>query len=499
MARNPIFFPSGYSSRFPKCAPLFFLFCAMGLAIGCNSLSVPEDPEQTAAPRPNIIYIMADDLGYGDLGCYGQAHFETPHLDKMATDGLIFTRHYAGSTVCAPSRSSLMTGMHTGHTYIRGNKEWKPEGQHPIADSVETVAEYLQKAGYVTGAMGKWGLGGPDTEGVPHLQGFDKFYGYNCQREAHYFYPQHLWNNEQKVMLAANAEGAKEVYSQDLILAESLSFIQENKDTSFFLYLPYTIPHASMELPEEELTPFIGKYSETAHPEGRHYSAQAHPKAAFAAMVTRLDRDIGKVLDMLEDLGLAENTLVLFTSDNGPHQEGGHDPTFFNSAGNLRGIKRDLYEGGIRVPMIAHWKGTILPGRTTDHVSAFWDFLPTACELVGTEVPSGIDGISYLPTLLDSSQKEHEYLYWEFHERGGKQAVLKGNWKGIRLKVNEDPYGPMELYDLSQDPVEEHNIAEEHPEVIAEMAAIMEDAHQPSSIFLFGEEREEDSQNSGEK
>ena len=473
-------------SRFYTC---LLTVCFLLLQTACTDSSSEKEPEHSA-PQPNIIYIMADDLGYGDLSCYGQAHFETPHLDQMAAEGLLFTRHYAGSTVCAPSRSSLMTGMHTGHTYIRGNKEWKPEGQHPIADSVLTVAELMKEAGYVTGAMGKWGLGGPDTEGVPHLQGFDTYYGYNCQREAHFFYPQHLWKNEEKVMLTANADGAKEIYSQDLILEESLSFIEQNKDTAFFLYLPYTIPHASMELPEEEMAPYLGKFTEVPHPEGMHYSAQAHPKAAFAAMVTRLDRDIGKLLSLLDELGLAENTLIVFTSDNGPHSEGGHDPEFFNSSGNLRGIKRDLYEGGIRVPMIARWKGTIEAGRKTEHVSAFWDFLPTACELAGVNLPAGLDGISYVPTLKNEPQPEHEFLYWEFHEKGGKQAVLIGNWKGVRLQVNKDPYGPLELYDLSQDPEEESNVAQDHPDIIAQMASIMEDAHQPSEIFPFGVERE---------
>jgi len=469
-------------------AAIPFLCVVIGLAgVACQR---PQPAAPAQKQLPNVIYIMADDLGYGDLSCYGQSHFETPYLDQLAAEGMKFLRHYAGSTVCAPSRSSLMTGKHTGHTFIRGNKEWQPEGQHPIADSVLTVAELMQQAGYVTGAMGKWGLGGPDTEGVPHLQGFDLFYGYNCQREAHYFYPEHLWKNEEKILLTANAEGAREVYSQDLILEESLDFIRSNQDTNFFLYLPYTIPHASMELPPEEMEPFVGKFEETPHPEGKHYSAQPTPKAAFAAMVTRLDRDIGQIMALLKELGVDEHTLVLFTSDNGPHQEGGHDPEFFNSDGGLRGIKRDLYEGGIRVPLIARWPGKIAPGAQTSHVSAFWDFLPTMCDIAGVKTPEYVAGISYLPTLVGEAQPPHPYLYWEFHEQGGKQAVLKGKWKAVRLQVNEDPYGPLELYDLEADPQEANDVAEDYPEVVAEMASIMEDAHSPSEVFSFGEERE---------
>ena len=457
------------------------LLILAGLGWSCQS----ESTTQTQRPDlPNIIYIMADDLGYGDLSVYGQTQFETPNLDQMAKEGLRFLRHYSGSTVCAPSRSSLMTGEHTGHTFVRGNKEVKPEGQWPLADSVVTVAELLKEAGYVTGAVGKWGLGAPGSEGEPNAQGFDFFYGYNCQREAHSFYPDHLWKNEERVELAANANGGREIYSQDLMLEETTQFIEQHQKEAFFLYLPYTIPHASIEVPEADFKPFDGKFEETPH-EGRHYYAQPKPRATFAAMVSRLDRDIGKIMKQLDRLGLTENTLILFTSDNGPHQEGGADPEFFNSGGGLRGIKRDLYEGGIRVPMIARWPGTVASGTTTSHVSAFWDFLPTACDIAGIDSPEHTDGISYLPVLKGQQQPEHGFLYWEFHEKGGKQAVLMDPWKGVRLDVSQNPNSPLELYNLAEDPAETNNIASAHPDIVVQMEAIMEEAHVPSAVFAF--------------
>jgi len=435
--------------------------------------------------KPNIIYIMADDLGYGDLGCYGQEKVRTPHIDRLAAEGMRFTDHYSGSTVCAPSRCSLMTGLHTGHTYIRGNREVQPEGQHPIpADSV-TVARLLREAGYVTGATGKWGLGPPGSEGDPINQGFDYFYGYNCQREAHFYYPEHLWENDRKILLEENREGGKETFGHDLIAEKTLDFIRRNSDHPFFLYVPFTIPHAEIVVPEDSLAEYQGAFPETPYV-GSHYGSQETPRAAFAGMVTRMDRDVGRIRVLLEELGIAEDTLIIFTSDNGPHLEGGHDPRFFRSSGPLRGFKRDLYEGGIRVPMVAWWPGTIAAGTLSDHPSAFWDFLPTVCDIAGTDPPAEGDGISYLPELLgEGDQREHEYLYWEFHEQGRKQAVRMGQWKGIRLNVRSDPDGPVELYDLDTDVAEEHDVAAAHPGIVQEIRQIMVEAHTPSDLFPF--------------
>ncbi len=447
------------------------------LTHGCATVQAP-----TTAPRPNIIYILADDLGYGDLSLQGQRHFETPNLDRLASEGIRFTQHYSGSTVCAPSRDALLTGRHTGHTFIRGNKPVEPEGQVPIPAETITVAELLADAGYRTGVVGKWGLGAPDTEGVPTRQGFDFFFGYNCQREAHSYYPDHLWRNEERIPLDG------ETYAHDLITEEALGFIRDSQEGPFFLFVPYTIPHAGLDVPEDSMTPFVERFVETPF-EGRgRYIPQAQPKAAFAGMITRLDRDVGRILALVDELGLGENTVVMFSSDNGPHLEGGADPDFFDSNGPFRGYKRDLYDGGIRVPLLVRWKGTIDPGRTSDHVSAFWDVLPTLAELAGAPLPdvaNGLDGISFVPELMGSPQKEHDYLYWEFHEQGGKQAVRMKNWKGVRLDLETDPDGPIELYDLVADPGETMNVAAENPELVAEIAAIMKRAHEPSAIFPF--------------
>ncbi len=435
--------------------------------------------------RPNIIFIMADDLGYGDLGCYGQEKVHTPHIDRLAAEGMRFTDHYAGSTVCAPSRCSLMTGFHTGHTYIRGNKAVQPEGQHPIPAESVTVARLLREAGYVTGAAGKWGLGPPGSEGDPINQGFDWFYGYNCQREAHFYYPEHLWENDSRIVLEGNLDGGRETFSHDLIAEKTLEFIRRNSDHPFFLYVPFTIPHAEIVVPEDSLAEYRGTFPETPYI-GSHYGSHETPRAAFAGMVTRMDRDVGRIRTLLEKLGIAGDTLIIFTSDNGPHLEGGHDPRFFGSSGPLRGFKRDLYEGGIRVPMVAWWPGTITAGTESAHVSAFWDFLPTACELAGIEPPAETDGISYLPELLGrGGQSEHDHLYWEFHEQGRKQAVRMGEWKGVRLNVRLDPDGPIELYDLGTDLAEEHDVAADHPAIVREVRRIMAEAHTPSELFPF--------------
>jgi arylsulfatase A-like enzyme len=465
---------------------------AAGLGLtGCLPNTRLRQPDRPTGP--NIIYILADDLGYADLSCYGQAKFTTPNIDKLATEGLKFTQHYAGSTVCAPSRCSLMTGLHTGHCQIRGNKGTKPEGQWPLQAGTWTVARMLQNAGYATGAFGKWGLGSPAVEGSdgdPNSQGFKYFFGYNCQSQAHKYYPRYLWRNRHKVNLPDNdPEKQSGQYAHDLIVLEAFDFIQEHRGGPFFVYLPVTIPHAELTAPADSLAKYEGKYPEPkpfTPGNERGYGTQMQPRAAFAAMVDRLDGDVGRLLDLLKELGIDDNTIVMFSSDNGPHREGGADPDFFDSNGPMQGYKRDLYEGGIRVPMLVRWPGKIAAGGTTEHISAFWDVLPTLAELAGVEAPAETDGISFAPTLLrQGEQKQHEYLYWEFHEQGGKQAVRMGPWKGVRLNVMKSANAPIELYDLLNDLGETRDLAAQHPEVVAMMADIMQQAHEPNQVFPF--------------
>ncbi len=431
--------------------------------------------------RPNVIYILADDLGYGDVGSYGQLKIETPWLDKMAAEGMRFTQHYSGSTVCAPSRCSLMTGLHTGHCYVRGNKGTNGYDLH-IPDETFTVAELFKQAGFTTGCVGKWGLGGPDTSGQPNNQGFDYFYGYLGQGKAHFYYPGFLWENTQQIMLNGSA------YSHDLMTEKAILFIERNKDRPFFLYMPYTIPHAELKVPDDEIIEHYQSlgWPETPHPDGQHYGAQETPHAAFAAMITRMDRDIGSVMQRVKKLGLDEDTVIMFSSDNGPHQEGGADPNWFDSNSIYRGIKRDLYEGGIRVPFIARWPGRIRPGTTSDHISAFWDFLPTCADLLGIEAPPGLDGISFLPTLLGKgSQLKHDHMYWEFYERNGRQAVLRGKWKAVRLNVHEGPNQPVQLYNLEVDPGETTDVSAANPQIVQELTDLIDAAHVPSPVFKF--------------
>ncbi|MFY9241998.1 MAG: arylsulfatase [Polaribacter sp.] len=449
---------------------------------------------KTSSSKPNIIYILADDLGYGDLSCFGQNRFKTPNIDQLAKEGMIFTQHYSGSSVCAPSRSSLFTGLHTGHTFIRGNKEVRPEGQFPIPDETFTIAELLKEEGYATGAFGKWGLGFPGSEGDPINQGFDTFYGYNCQRLGHHYYPYHLWENDKKVILEGNSGKKKEQYAPNLIHQKALSFIDENKNKPFFLYYPSVIPHAELAAPKEYLEKFIGKFEpEKAYKgldEGEkyrdgNYESQQYAHAAFVAMITLLDDQVGEIVQKIKDLGLEKNTIFIFTSDNGPHQEGGADPNYFNSNGNLKGYKRDLFEGGIRVPMIAKWKGAIAEGTTTDHISAFWDVFPTFSEIVSKETKNDVDGISFLPTLLGKpiQQKQHNYLYWEFHELGGRQAIRKGDWKLVKHHVKKESV--YYLFNLKLDPSETKNLADEFKEKRIELTKILENARSKSAYFNF--------------
>lgn len=455
--------------------------------------------------KPNIIYILADDLGYGDISFTGQEKFSTPNIDQLAKDGMFFTQHYSGSTVCAPSRSALMTGLHTGHTFIRGNREHKPEGQYPMASSVETLAEVLKSGGYVTGAFGKWGLGYPGSEGDPNHQGFDEFYGYNCQRLGHNYYPYHLWHNQTKEVLQENQGQNLGTYAPNNIHKQALSFLEKHKDTTFFMYYPSIIPHAELMAPEEYMEKYRGKLlpekkykgvnnkyaplKEDIYQKDGGYSFQNEPHAAFAAMIHLLDEQVGEIRKKVEELGIAENTIIVFTSDNGPHKAGGADPTYFNSNANLKGYKRDLYEGGIRVPMIAYWPGNIKANSTSNHISAFWDFLPTVCEMAQIETPKNLDGISFLPELLGEKQQKHEHLYWEFMEQGGKQAVRLGDWKGIRLKMSKNANAPLELYNLSTDIGEENNIANQYPEIVEKIVEIMEKEHTYSKEFSFKYEK----------
>lgn len=419
--------------------------------------------------KPNIIFILADDLGYGDLGCYGQKKIKTPNIDKLAKQGMRFTQFYAGSTVCAPSRCTLMTGLHTGHCLVRGN------ARVPLRPTDVTVANILKGLGYVTGLIGKWGLGEAGSTGVPTKQGFDYFFGYLNQHHAHNYYPDFLWRNEEKVPLPNvvpkdNVATKRQVYSHDLFMKEAKEFIRKNKNRPFFLYLALTIPHANNErgraLGNGMEVPSDAPYSKENWPQ---------PQKDHAAMITYMDKDLGELMDLLTELNLDDNTIIFFTSDNGPHQEGGANPNFFNSSGGLRGFKRSLHEGGIRVPLIVRWTGKIRPGSETNHMAAFWDFLPTAVDLAGGKIPQGIDGQSFLPTLLGKKQDQPKALYWEFHERGFAQGARMGKWKAVRKNQKN-----IQLYDLEKDLHEDNDIAARHPEVVARFEAYFESERIPS-------------------
>lgn len=449
----------------------------------CSSNTESEQSEnKEESTKTNIIYIMADDLHYSEVGCYGQQYIQTPNIDRMAREGMRFTQHYAGTSVCAPSRCVLMTGMHTGHAAVRGNKQWNPSGQMPLPDSSFTVAEAFKKAGYTTGMFGKWGLGEPGTEGDPNQQGFDVYYGFTDQVLAHNSFPEFLWKNGKKVLLQNEVKyldstawhgglgsySTKKVdYANDLFEQEALTFINENQNQPFFLYLPVTMPHDNGEAPEGERieSPDLGQY------EDKSWSEE---EKEYASVVTRLDQYVKQIMDTLQALGIAEHTLVMFTSDNGRQMD-----YIFTDDSPLRGKKRELYEGGIRVPFVAWWPGTIKAGEESTHISAFYDLFPTACELAGVEVLANLDGISFLPTLLGNEQPQHDYLYWEFQEGGKRQAVRKEKWKAVRNDVFENEDASVELYNLSEDLKESHNLAEQHPEIVQELREIMEKAHVP--------------------
>lgn len=446
--------------------------CFLGLALTALS-STAGEPQ--GSPKPNVVFILADDLGYGDIGPFGQQRIKTPNLDRMAREGMRFTQFYSGAPVCAPARCVLMTGLHNGHGYIRGNAKTnlRPEDV--------TVAEVFKQAGYTTALFGKWGLGHEGSEGVPTRQGFDHFFGYLDQTHAHNYYPTFLLRNEKRVLLnnvvpnegnvGQGVASEKREYSHDLIAGEGLTWIDQNKDRPFFLYLAYTLPHANNEARQNGMeVPDLGEYASLDWPENQK---------RHAAMITRLDREVGRVLDRLKQHGLDERTLVIFTSDNGPHREGGNDPDFNDSNGPLRGIKRALYEGGIRVPTIARWPGKVKAGVTNEHVGYFTDLMPTAAELTGQPAPKN-DGVSFLPTLLGRpGQKQHPFLYWEFYEQGGSQGARMGDWKAV-----SKPWGaPLELYNLKDDLGETRNLAGQHPEIAAKMQEILKREHVPSPLW----------------
>jgi arylsulfatase len=489
----------------------FYGIAAIALLQGCTG----NQPVQ-----PNIILIVADDLGYGDTGPYGQTKIETPHIDRLAAGGLRFTRHYAGSPVCAPSRCVLLTGMHTGHSQVRGNDEWADrgdvwnyramiadstlEGQRPLSDSTVTIASLLKQKGYRTGIVGKWGLGAPNTAGVPNRQGFEFFYGYNCQRMAHTYYPTHLWRNGSREWLdndtlaphtgldrgtdpydpASYEKFTLTDYSPDLMFREVLSFIDTSAGKPFFLFWATPIPHLALQAPDEWVQKYREKFGEEEPYTGNEgYFPSRYPHATYAAMISFLDDQVGKLVEHLKEKGLYENTVIFFTSDNGPAWNAGTDPEWFGSAGPFRGAqgygKGSLHEGGIRVPLIVSWPGIIEPG-VTDHISAFQDLLPTLCGITGTEMPARTDGISFLPLLKrEKNSEQHKYLYWEFPEYGGQQAVIIGNYKALRTGMhNGNP--AFELYDLENDPHESNDISADHPDIMKMVREIIGKEHQPS-------------------
>ncbi|MCP4885896.1 MAG: arylsulfatase [Planctomycetaceae bacterium] len=461
----------------------YFRSCFLPTVLFLLSLSVG-----VAAERPNLIFIMADDLGYGDLGCYGQQVIQTPRLDQMAAEGMKFRQFYAGNTVCAPSRSVLMTGQHMGHTEVRGNA---PNGENMLVQSLRdediTVAEVLRTAGYTNALIGKWGLGEVDEPGFPLRQGFDQFFGYLNQVHAHNYYPEFVWSGDQKLPLRNVVQQAERSYggftggaatkridyTHDLFVEEARQFLRTHRDEPFFLYLPLTIPHAN-----NEGTRMTGDGAEV--PGHGIYAEQDWPSQdkGQAAMITRMDSDVGAILDSLRELGIAERTLVFFTSDNGPHNEAGHQLARFNPSGPLRGIKRALYEGGIRVPGIAWWPGTIQAGSTTDHIAYFGDWMATAAELAGANPPPNTDSISFVPTLVGKPdlQSSHDFLYWEFYEQGSRQAVRFGNWKAIRQPMKT---GDVQLYNLDRDIGEQDDVADQHPEIVSRAIGMMDQAHVP--------------------
>ncbi len=451
------------------------------------SLARAAHQEPAPARRPNLVLIVADDLGVGELGCYGQQKIETPRLDAMAREGLRFTRFYAAAPVCAPTRCSLLTGLHGGHAYVRDNRELASEGQLPLPAGTVTLPKLLQGAGYETAMIGKWGLGGPGTSGEPRAHGFEHWFGYYCQRQAQTFYPDHLWRDGKRVPLPGNnREGITgSQYSHDLFLTEAEGFLRRPHERPFFLYLPFTLPHLALQPAAEDLARYAGRFEEHPYHGERGYLPHPTPRAAYAAMISRLDRDVGRVLDLLRELDLEQDTLVVFMSDNGPTPDGGGaDTRFFDSTGGLRGRKGMLYEGGIRVPLIARWPGHVPAGGTSAWLGAHYDLLPTLLEVAGVPAPEDLDGLSFAAELRGERAREHEFLFFEFHGYGGQQAVNLGRWKGLRTNLLAE-LTPLELYDLEADEGEARDVAAEHPEIVARMLDILAREHRPSREFPF--------------
>ncbi len=460
---------------------------------------------------PNIVFILADDLGYGDVGCFGQEKIKTPNIDRLAASGMRFTRHYSGSPVCAPSRCVLMTGLHSGHAWIRNNREVKPEGQEPLPAETVTLPGLLRKRGYATGAFGKWGLGGPGTSGDPLAQGFDRFFGYNCQRHAHNYYPTYLWDNDRKrpldnpdfsphQQLPANLDPADPAsyrqysgvqYSPDVIAEEARKFLKANATRPFFLYLATTVPHLALQVPEDSLSEYLGQFPETPYKGDNKYLPHWAPRAAYAAMITRMDREVGRLVKLVEDLKLEKRTVFVFASDNGPVYDrlGATDSDFFNSSGGLNGRKGSVYEGGIRVPMIVSWPGRIAAGTKSERITGFEDWLPTLLELTGAQRPSESDGISFLPTLLGRPHPARATLYREFPAYGGQQCLLAGDWKLVRRNLlppdRQPAVATTELYNLASDPRESRDVATNHPDVVARLMETMRQQHRNSPRFPF--------------
>ncbi|MEX0678590.1 MAG: arylsulfatase [Pirellulales bacterium] len=482
--------------------------CTAALLATCSTAAISAEPER----RPNVVFLLADDLGYADLGCFGQKRIRTPHLDRLAAEGMRLSQHYSGNAVCAPSRCVLMTGLHPGHAFIRDNRAVKPEGQYPIPADTVTLAKLLRHQGYATGGFGKWGLGPPASHGDPLVQGFDRFFGFNCQGVAHNHYPTYLWSDERRVPLgnpdfpsrgelpadadpndpASYRQYSGRQYAPDLIGEQALAFIRRHEDEPFFLYFPTTVPHLALQVPEDSLAEYQGAFPEKPYVGGRGYLPHRTPRAAYAAMITRMDRDIGRIVDLIKELGLDEQTIFIFSSDNGPLYDelGGTDADFFESAGPLRGRKGSLYEGGIRVPLIVRWQGRIRPNTTSDRTSGFEDWLPTILELIGARgsVPPKLDGISLAPTLLGETQPPRPFLYREFPGYGGQQSLRMGDWKAVRQ--NLIPKGKsakgdrtIELYNLADDVGETRNVAAANPQIVEHMESIMRNEHTPSAEF----------------
>ena len=495
---------------------LFFLIIIV--SFGCSS------GEETSQ-KPNIIFFLADDLGYGEIGVYGQEKIQTPNIDALAESGMLFTQHYSGAPVCAPARYVFLTGQHTGHAFIRGNDEWKErgdvwdyqnaclvptfEGQRPIPENTVTLGKILKQEGYTTSILGKWGLGAPETEGIPNLQGFDYFYGYNCQRQAHNLYPPHLWENTKKDTLrnemviphtkldasvdpyqeSSYEKFTQEEYAPEKIHQKSLEFIRAKSDQPFFMYYASPLPHLPLQAPEKYVDEYRGILGDEEPYSGeKGYFPNRYPRATYAAMITYLDHQLGELIQTLKEEGLYENTIIIFSSDNGPTYTGGVDFDFFESskpfANGYGRTKGFVYEGGIRVPLIVSWPNHIKAGTVSHHISAFYDLMPTICDLANVASPQEIDGISFKSALLGAKQQQHEFLYWEFPSYNGQQAVRMGKWKGVRKDIFEGNLN-LELYNLEEDPEEQIDVSKQYPEMVSKIEEIMAQEHEPSDNDLF--------------